>query len=158
MAQTANRDDANRTADTGKDAANKTVELSREAAGRTAEAAKGATERAAGTLKEVTDRSSETAQRALGNTARAAHSALDAENNVVQLWLELTREQVEYNVETLRRLLAARDWREITEIQGAFVRESLSRFAHLVNSQLDATSAVSSKMFAIGRDEIRKAS
>ena len=135
MAQAANRDDA----------------------GRVADAAKETTERVADASRQTAERSADATKRVVSESSRAAQSVLSAENDIARLWLDTTSEQMRHQVETFQRLMAARDWREAAEIQGSFVRESLSRMANLMSSQLELSSVLTSHMLAAGRDEIQKA-
>jgi gas vesicle protein len=168
MVQIANRDDNNRAAENAKDAGNKTVDLAQNMASRTAETAKNVSERAAETTKanvdrfagaarEVAGRSAETAQRAFDASARGAKSVLNAENDIARLWMETASEQLRHNVETMQRLASVRDWREAAEIHGEFVRESLSRAAHVVTTQLELGNAMTKRLLSFGRENLRKA-
>lgn len=141
----------------GKEAAGKTVEMTKEAAGRATGAAKEASEQVTGSMREATERTGKTASRMVDNGSRALGTMLDAENNIVKLWMDTTREQLEHNAETLHRLLAVRDWREAAEIQTEYVRESLSRFSHLMSAQLEVSGAVSEKVVAVGREQAKEA-
>jgi hypothetical protein len=156
MAQIANRDDAGRAAGTDSDAVNKTVDLGRDVANRTAEVAGNTAERAAGSMREAADRSEQVTRRMLGSTSRAAEGVLNVESDFAKLWLETAREQMQHNVETFQRLAGVRDWREAAEIQGAYVRGSLSRAAQLISSQLEVANAISARMLSVGREQARK--
>ena len=142
----------------GKETAGKTVELTREAAGRASGMAKEAAERVTNGVREAAQQASETGKRLVGNGTKAAGTMLEAESNVAQLWMDTTREQIEHNAETLRRLLAARDWREISEIQVEYLRESMTRFSHLVTAQLQIGGSVSQKMVESGRQQAKEVS
>jgi phasin family protein len=104
--------------------------------------------------RQTTERSADVARRAASGSSRAAQDALAAEGDLARLWLEATSEQMRHQVETFQRLVAARDWREAAEIQSSFVRESVSRMANLMASQLELSSALTSRMLAAGRDQI----
>lgn len=134
MAQSAHRDDTNRAAD----------------------AVKETSERVADAGRQTVERSADAATRAMSGSARAARNTLAAEGDVARLWLEATSEQMRHQVETFQRLMAVRDWREAAEIQSSFMRESLSRMANLMASQLELSSGLTSRMLTAGRDELDK--
>ena len=72
----------------------------------------------------------------------AASQVLTIEGGLAGFWLELAREQVADNAETLRRLAAARDWREALELQGTLVRGSFERMGRLNGRCLETVRAV----------------
>jgi hypothetical protein len=103
------------------------------------------------------ERSNETAQRLFTGAARATEAATKIEGDFARQWIELASEQVRHQTETMQRLMKARDWREIAEIQGSFMRDSLSRIAHAMNYQLELGNAVTTRMLSIGREQVREA-
>jgi hypothetical protein len=150
MAQIANRDDARNANENTKDHA-------KEAVDKGAEAAKNATQRTADVGRQAAERGTETVQRFLAGASRAADTTVKVEQDFARLWVELAGEQFRHQTETVQRLMQARDWREIAEIQGSFVRESMSRMAHAVNYQFELGNAVTTRMLSLGREQARKA-
>lgn len=144
MAQIANRDDTARAADARKEAGDTNVELAREMGGRNAEA-----------VKDAARRAGEIGRRTVDGAAQAAQDMADAEQDAARLWFDAAGEQLRHNIETFQRLAAVRDWREAVEIQGTYVRESMSRLAHLLSAQLEAFGSVTSRLVAAGREQAR---
>lgn len=172
MAQIANRDDARNSADNAKDnvkgavdkatesaknATERTAETGRQATDRTVEISRQTAERTAEAGRQATERGTATAQRLFAGASRAAGATAKIESDFAKKWVELAGEQVRHQTETVQRLMQCRDWREMAEIQGSFVRESLSRMAHAVNYQLELGNAVTTKMLSIGREQVRDA-
>jgi hypothetical protein len=58
--------------------------------------------------------------------ARTASDMIQAGGALARFWLEQANQQVARNAQTLRKLAAARGWRERLEIQSAFVSGSLA--------------------------------
>ena len=71
--------------------------------------------------------------------AAAAFGMVEAGGALAGFWLEQVNEQVALNAGTLRKLAAARGWRERLEIQSAFVGDSLARLGEGVSRHADLT-------------------
>lgn len=130
MVQVANRGETGRAAE---DAGKKTVDVAQDMANRTAD----------------------TARRTFDASTRGAKSVFNTENDLARLWLQTASEQFRHNIETLQRLAAVRDWHEAVDIQGTYVRESLERMAHLLESYFDVTGAAAQRMLSAGQKEWR---
>ena len=71
------------------------------------------------------------------HAAVAAFGMVEAGGALAGFWLEQVNEQVALNARTLRKLAAARGWRERLEIQSAFVGDSLARLGEGVSRHAD---------------------
>ena len=60
-------------------------------------------------------------------TTQAALEMVKVGGAVVGFWFQRGTEQLAHNSQTLKKLAAARDWREALEIQNSFLRDGLSR-------------------------------
>lgn len=80
------------------------------------------------------------------------------EGELAGLWLGLAREQMRHNLETLRRLAEARDWREAMVVQSDFVRDSITRTADGMCRQVDvAAELATGALAAVEEATARKA-
>ena len=73
------------------------------------------------------------------HAAAAAFGMVEAGGALAGFWLEQVNEQVALNAGTLRKLAAARGWRERLAIQSAFVGDSLARLGEGVSRHADLT-------------------
>jgi DNA repair exonuclease SbcCD ATPase subunit len=87
----------------------------------------------------------------------AASQVLTIEGGLAGFWLELARDQVADNAETLRKLAATRDWREALELQGTLVRDSVGRMSRLNGRCLEAVRAVLAATSSAATDGTDKA-
>jgi len=71
----------------------------------------------------------------------AAFEMLKAGATVAGFWLQQGNDQLAHQARTLRKLAAARDWRERLEIQSSFLHDSLSRLNQGVARYVDVTGA-----------------
>jgi hypothetical protein len=71
------------------------------------------------------------------HAAAAAFGMVEAGGALAGFWLEQVNEQVALNARTLRKLAAARGWRERLAIQSAFVGDSLARLGEGVSRHAD---------------------
>ena len=69
--------------------------------------------------------------------AATAFGMVKAGGALAGFWLEQVNEQVALNARTLRKLAAARGWRERLEIRSAFVGDSLARLGEGVSRHAD---------------------
>ena len=74
--------------------------------------------------------------------AGAAFEMLKAGATVAGFWLQQGNDQLAHQARTLRKLAAARDWRERLEIQSSFLHDSLSRLNQGVARYVDVTGAM----------------
>ena len=74
--------------------------------------------------------------------AAAAFEMLKAGAAVTGFWLQQGNDQLAHQAQTLRKLAAARNWRERFEIQSSFLRDSLSRLNQGVARYVDVTGAL----------------
>jgi hypothetical protein len=74
--------------------------------------------------------------------ATAAFEMLKAGAAVAGFWLQQGNDQLAHQARTLRKLAAARDWRERLEIQSSFLHDSLSRLNQGVARHVDVTGAM----------------
>jgi hypothetical protein len=72
----------------------------------------------------------------------AAFEMLKAGAAVAGFWLQQGNDQLAHQARTLRKLAAARDWRERLEIQSSFLHDSLSRLNQGVARHVDVTGAM----------------
>lgn len=162
------KDTTVKVADTAKDVTNKTVEASKATTDRAADAARNMAERSKDATVQLVQRTASVAEEAVGRSAdaarqiasmppRAASEVFKAESGIAGLWLDLTREQVEHNLATMRKLGAVRDWREAIEIQNAYVQESLSRMAEGMNRYVEFTGNLMNRLFAVVENKAKKA-
>jgi hypothetical protein len=168
MAQVSNRAEAAKAGEHAKEQANKTQDLAKRGAEAARdsgepmlEAVRDAAEETCATGSQVLNETrsamgrgfgaaAETARRTTERAAPASREALAAESELMGSWLELGRDQVEHNLETLRRLASIRDVRELAELQQEYVRRSLARATQLFSRQV----GVASRLFAAGRQTV----
>lgn len=93
------------------------------------------------------DAAADAVRKASGRTGPIARQTQAEEADVANAWLTLGRDQLEHNVETLKRTAAIRDVRELAELQQEYVRVSLSRATQLFLRQTVAAG----RLFAAGR-------
>jgi hypothetical protein len=72
----------------------------------------------------------------------AAFEMLKAGAAVAGFWLQQGNDQLAHQARTLRKLAAARDWRERLEIQSSFLHDSLSRLNQGVARHVDVNGAM----------------
>jgi hypothetical protein len=96
-------------------------------------------EETAATAKDMARGSPDTAPRSMvpPTHAAAAFEMVEAGGALAGFWLEQVTEQVALNARTLRKLAAARGWRERLEIRSAFVGDSLARLREGVSRHAD---------------------
>ena len=75
-------------------------------------------------------------------TQAAAFEMLKAGGAVASFWLQQVNDQLAHHARTLRKLAAARDWRERLEIQRSFLHDSLARLNQGVSHYVDVTTAM----------------
>src|SRR3954465_9247700 len=78
----------------------------------------------------------------LPTQAAAAFEMLKAGAPVAGCWLQQGNDQLAHQARTLRKLAAARNWRERLEIQSSFLHDSLSRLNQGVARHVDVTGAL----------------
>src|SRR3954463_8794596 len=78
----------------------------------------------------------------LPTQAAAAFEMLKAGATVAGFWLQQGNDQLAHQARTLRKLAAARNWRERLEIQSSFLHDSLSRLNQGVARHVDVTGAM----------------
>jgi hypothetical protein len=71
--------------------------------------------------------------------AVAAFEMLKAGGAVAGFWLQQGNDQLTHHARTVKKLAAARDWRERLEIQSAFLHDSLARLNQGVARYIDVT-------------------
>lgn len=123
--------------------------------GETGRAAEDAGKKTVDVAQDIANRTADTARRTFDASTRGAKSVFNTENDLARLWLQTASEQFRHNIETLQRLAAVRDWHEAVDVQGAYVRESLERMAHLLESYFDVTGAAAQRMLSAGQKEWR---
>ena len=123
--------------------------------GETGRAAEDAGKKTVDAVQDMANRTADTARRTFDASTRGAKSVFNTENDLARLWLQTASEQFRHNIETLQRLAAVRDWHEAVDIQGTYVRESLERMAHLLESYFDVTGAAAQRMLSAGQKEWR---
>ena len=75
-------------------------------------------------------------------TQAAALEMLKAGGAVAGFWLQQGNDQLAHHARTVKKLAAARDWRERLEIHSAFLRDSLARLNQGVARYVDVTGAM----------------
>ncbi|MFL5337143.1 MAG: hypothetical protein ACJ8H8_29190 [Geminicoccaceae bacterium] len=78
----------------------------------------------------------------LPTQAAAAFEMLKAGATVAGFWLQQGNDQLAHHAQTLRKLAAARNWRERLEIQSSFLRDSLARLNQGAVRYVDVTGAL----------------
>ncbi len=145
---TKTQDLAKRGADAAKDGGERMLEAVRDTAEATGNAGSQVVKETRSTMGRGFDVAAETARRTTERAAPASRKALAAEGDLIAGWLELSRDQLEHNVETFKRLTSVRDVRELMELQQEYVRQSLARATQLFSRQIGLTG----RMFAAGRE------
>ena len=74
--------------------------------------------------------------------AATALEMLKAGGAMAGFWLQQGNDQLAHQARTVKKLAAARDWRERLEIQSAFLHDSLARLNQGVARYVDATGAM----------------
>ena len=151
MAQTINRD-------AGRDAADKVADTAAEAVGKTAEAVTAATERTIEGARDMAERARRPMVRLMsGQAAPEMAELVGAEADLARFWLDLVREQMQRNIDTMQRLAAVRDWREALEIQNEYIRESMAGMTQGMHRQMDLAGTMTSRLLATGREGLKDA-
>jgi hypothetical protein len=84
------------------------------------------------------------------HAAAAAFGMVKAGGALAGFWLEQTNEQLAHTAQTLKKLAAARGWRERLEIQSAFVGGSLARLGEGVSRHADLTGTMVTRLRGTG--------
>ena len=66
--------------------------------------------------------------------------------DLARFWLDLVREQMQRNLDTMQRLAAVRDWREALEIQNEYMRESMAGMTQGMHRQMDLAGTMTSRL------------
>jgi len=82
-----------------------------------------------------------------GDAADAARSGAKGQVDLVGMWLDLAREQLDHNAKTLRRLGSVQDWRGFVELQREYSQRSFRLQMHGVLRQ----SELAGRMLGAGR-------
>ena len=122
---------------------------------RAADVARDLTDKAQGTTLRLIEKTAATAEDRVGigspatakpsvvlPTQAAAFEMLKAGGAVASFWLQQVNDQLAHHARTLRKLAAARDWRERLEIQRSFLHDSLARLNQGVSHYVDVTTAM----------------
>jgi len=123
---------------------------------RAADVARDLTDKARGTTLRLIDKAAATVEDRAGTSppatarpslalpapAAAAFEMLKAGGAVAGVWLQQGNDQLAHHARTVKKLAAARDWRERLEIQSAFLHDSLARLNQGVARYVDATGAL----------------
>ena len=120
-----------------------------------ADVARDLTDKAQGTTLHLTAQEAATAEDRAGTSPPAtakpsvvlpfqatAFEMLKAGATMAGFWLQQGNDQLAHQARTVKKLAAAHDWRERLEIQGAFLRDSLSRLNQGVARYVDVTGAM----------------
>jgi competence protein ComEA len=144
-----------KTAELGKRTAHQAAEVTREAADKTEEAARRGVhviQRTAGVASEV--------QR------EVAHRSADATAELGRVFVDLLKEQTEYNLKALSAFASAVDWDQVAkavdwgrvvQIQSEYLQVSLERGAQLTQRYLEVSQAVMNAAVASAQREAKKA-
>ena len=144
------------------------VQIATTKTGKAAEASKAATHpRAADVARDLTDKAQDTTLRLVEKAAtaedrigtspsatakpsvvlplQAAFEMVKAGGAVAGFWLQQGNDQLAHHARTVKKLAAARDWRERLEIQSAFLHDSLARLNQGMARYVDATGALAAR-------------
>jgi hypothetical protein len=130
---------------------------------RAADVARDLTDKAQGTTLRLIEKTAATAEDRIGigtpatakpsakpsvvqPTQAAAFEMLKAGGAVAGFWLQQGNNQLAHHAQTLRKLAAARDWRERLEIQSSFLHDSLARLNQGVSHYVDVTAAMAARL------------
>jgi hypothetical protein len=130
---------------------------------RAADVARDLTDKAQGTTLRLIEKTAATAEDRIGigtpatakpsakpnvvqPTQTAAFEMLKAGGAVAGFWLQQGNNQLAHHARTLRKLAAARDWRERLEIQSSFLHDSLARLNQGVSHYVDVTAAMAARL------------
>ena len=76
----------------------------------------------------------------------AAFEMVKAGGAVAGFWLQQGNDQLAHHARTVKKLTAARDWRERLEIQSAFLHDSLARLNQGVARYVDVTGTMVARL------------
>lgn len=124
-----------------------------------ADVARDLTDKAQGTTLHLTAQAAATAEDRAGTSppatakpsvvlpfqAATAFEMLKAGATMAGFWLQQGNDQLAHHARTVKKLAAARDWRERLEIQSAFLHDSLARLNQGVARYVDATGALAAR-------------
>lgn len=165
MAQTA-KTESEKTVDTAKDAASSVSDLGKRASDKTIDAA-----------RETMDKSEDMARnslRTIGKTANAvgevtrtvAQRSAQGTTEFGQTFTGLFKDQTQHHVETLNALsdavdwdqvVKAVDWKQVTQIQIAYLRGSMERMAHLTQRYFELSQSVMNSTASVMANQARRA-
>ena len=77
------------------------------------------------------------AERSLDQAKPVARKLLRTESDLAGLWMAVTRDQLQHNIDTLQRLTTVRDFNGLIQLQSEFVRQSMSRATQAVLRQFN---------------------
>ena len=128
-----------------------------------AELGKRTADRAVDATQEIANRAEDTARRGF----QTAGAALEVERAVVrrsaegatevgQVFTKLAKEQVQNNIETFQALTRTRDWSQVAQIHGDFLRASVERAAEFTKRYFEVVQAVVASMASTAKEQARK--
>lgn len=158
MAQTSSREtarhDVKQTGEAAAEAIDQTADQARETTETLAEATEAALERG----REVAERAAAPTMRlVLDEAGPAMRDLVKAETDLAAFWIELAREQMQRNVQTMQRLAATRDWREALEIQHDYVHQTMTRLGQGMTRQMEMAGDMTSRWLSARQDGLKKA-
>ena len=125
--------------------------------GPAAEAAQAGAERLAEATRELADQAAPMLRLVLDRTGPAMQQVVRAESELAGVWLGAVREQAQLNLDTMRRLAAARDWPTAFRVQSEFARQSLTLVQEGVLAHLKLTGAIATSLAGMAGAEQRQA-
>jgi len=154
------------TTDTAKTATGNVADLRARAADQAGQAARDAGDRVEGAAR----RGAETVRRAADATGEAqrelAQRSTEGTRELGRVFAELANEQARHNAEALRalagavawdRVARAVDWRQVLEIQNAYLRASVERAVRFNRRYLEASQALMTSAASTARRQADKA-
>lgn len=157
MAQASSRDTARNNGKQTGEVAAEAIDQTADHAHATTETLAAATEAALDRGREAVDRAAPMVRLVLDEAGPAMRDLVRAETDLAALWIELTREQMQRNVQTMQRLAATRDWREALEIQHDFVHQSMARLGEGMTRQMEMAGDMTSRWLSARQDGLKKA-
>ena len=148
-------------AELGKQATDDAAKLGKQATDNAVELGKQATDKAAGQAENVTRSGLQVVRRTVDAVAeveqQTARRAAEGTAEISQVLIDLINEQTRHNVAVFQALTQAVDWRQVTELQSKFLRESLERTAQFTQRYFEVSQTMLTSVLSTAQHQARKA-
>jgi competence ComEA-like helix-hairpin-helix protein len=147
-------------AEAGGEVAAELGEKAAESAQATVAAAAEPAEAVPGKVKEMTAAATRAATRVLPSgpeLQEATDTATATAEDVGQVWVRTMNAQLEDGMATFRGLVAARDYRDVVDLQTKFVSNSVGRLADLQASYLSAVGKITGQLTSLQQRKVQQA-